>query len=59
MAVCDTNSVDNEDRLTYNMHYPERHGSNYCMAAETAPKHKWYYYPFMEKDECLMFYVFN
>ena len=59
LAVCDTNSVDAEDRLTYNMLYPERHGSNYALPAGAAHKHKWYHYPFMEKDECLMFYVFN
>jgi len=36
LAVCDTNSVPVEDHLTYNMMFPERHGSNYCMASETA-----------------------
>ena len=41
------------------MKFAERDGSNFCLPTESAPKHKWYTFPFMEKEECLLFYVFN
>ena len=59
LAVCDTNSVDPATHINYKMEYPERTGSNLCLAPDHAADHKWYYYPHMEKEECLLFYVFN
>ena len=56
LAMCDSNSVQDEDHTIYNLCFPERQGSNYCLPAKNAKDHKWYYYPNMEKDECLMFY---
>jgi hypothetical protein len=43
LAVCDTESVDSEEHITYEMRYKERTGENYSL--EPNSKHKWYYYP--------------
>jgi hypothetical protein len=39
------------------LRYPERTGETYSL--EPNDKHKWYYYPQQEKDECLIFKVFD
>eukprot|EP00971_Amphidinium_carterae_P106116 2101613-Amphidinium_carterae.1 len=55
LAVCDPDSIDYSKILKYEMHYPDRVGSNYAL--EYSPEHRWYYYPRMVKDECLLFKV--
>eukprot|EP00439_Symbiodinium_sp_Y106_P064326 s573_g10.t1 len=53
LAVCDAKSVDYSKAIKYEMHFPDRIGSNYAL--EFSPEHKWYYYPRMGKDESLLF----
>merc|ERR1712217_987451 len=36
---------------------PDRVGENYSLKASEA--HKWHYYPRMQKDECLVFKVYD
>ncbi|CAE7505972.1 aclN [Symbiodinium natans] len=57
LAVCDAKSVDYSRAIKYEMHFPDRIGSNFAL--EFSPEHKWYYYPGMDKDECLLFKVFE
>ena len=57
LAVCDAKSVDYSKAIKYEMHFPDRIGSNYAL--EFSPEHKWYYYPRMGKDESLLFKVFE
>jgi len=53
LAVLDPASVDKEDFITYEMHFADRKGENYALKHNK--KHEWYFYPLMEKDECLVF----
>jgi hypothetical protein len=43
LAVCDTNTVDSKEHITYELRYPERTGETYSL--EPNDNHKWYYYP--------------
>jgi hypothetical protein len=53
LAVLDPSSIDRQDFLTYEMQFAERRGENYAMRFST--RHQWYFYPLMEKNECLIF----
>merc|ERR1712187_396440 len=53
LAALDPSSIDRKDFITYEMQFAERRGKNYAMRFNE--KHQWYFYPFMEKDECLVF----
>jgi len=56
LAVCDASSVSKSDQLYYEIHYPIYDGEmheNYGLRFNE--KHRWYYYPQMVKDECLIF----
>jgi len=57
LAVCDTNSVPASDHFLYELIFPDRVGENYSLSF--SDKHKWYYYPRMVKDECLVFKVYD
>ena len=57
LAVCDENSVDPDDRFLYELIFPDRTGENYSLKFSEA--HRWYYYPEMTKDECLLFKVYD
>ena len=57
LAVCDENSVPDEDRFLYELRFPDRTGENYSLRHN--PEHRWYYYPRQEKDECLVFKVYD
>ena len=59
LAVADENSIGEEDKFLYELRFPDRTGENYSLNAESASSHKWYYYPQMEKDECLIFKVYD
>jgi hypothetical protein len=53
LAVLDPSTIERQDFITYEMQFAERRGENYAMRFD--PRHQWYFYPFMEKDECLIF----
>jgi len=57
MAFCEAESVEPEEWIHYEMHYPNRVGGNYALAHKDT--HKWYYYPRMVKDECVLFKVYD
>lgn len=57
LACCDTRSVPEKDHLLYELIFPDRIGENYSLKFSEA--HKWYYFPRMVKDECLVFKVYD
>eukprot|EP00941_MAST-03F_sp_MAST-3F-sp1_P004549 g4549.t1 len=57
LAVCDENSVPDEDRFLYQLRFPDRTGENYSLRFNE--NHKWYYYSRQKKDECLVFKVYD
>merc|ERR1712091_671006 len=57
LAVCDENSVPASDKFLYELAFPDRTGQNYSL--RFSEDHKWYYYPEMLQDECLVFKVFD
>lgn len=52
LALCDSRSVAPEDLVVFEIHYPDRVGENYF--AKYAPRHEWWYYPAMTRDEALL-----
>jgi len=53
LALLDPASLGKDDFVTYEMQYAERKGENYALRYNS--NHQWYFYPLMEKDECLVF----
>jgi len=57
LAVADAISTPEADRFLYELIFPNRIGLNYSL--KHSDKHKWFYYPKMVKDECLLFKVYD
>jgi hypothetical protein len=57
LAVADAKSVAFEDFLLAERKYPNRVGQTYRLMH--SPKHRWYYFPRMARDEALVFKVFD
>jgi len=57
LAVADERSIPEADRMTYELRFADRTGENYSLAHSEA--HRWYYYPKMTCDECLVFKVYD
>jgi hypothetical protein len=57
LAVCDERSVHDSDRFLYELIFQDRVGENYSL--RHSDSHKWYYYPRMVPDECLVFKVYD
>merc|ERR1711862_189768 len=43
------------DLQPYELQYPDRMGEIFTMPADTALRHRWYYFPAMHAGECLFF----
>ena len=52
LALCDGQSVEPHDLVVFEIHYHDRIGENYF--AKYAPRHEWWYYPAMKKDEVVL-----
>ncbi len=52
LALCDSQSVNPEDLVVFEIHYQDRIGENYF--ARHANGHQWFYYPQMTTDEALL-----
>ncbi|CAK9052196.1 unnamed protein product [Durusdinium trenchii] len=59
LSLCDPRSVEEEDWMNYEMVYPDRVGSRLSLSNRAAASHKWYYYPEMRIDECLIFSCYD
>lgn len=52
LALCDARSVAVEDLVVFEIHYHDRVGENYF--AKYAPRHEWWYYPAVTRDEAIL-----
>jgi hypothetical protein len=52
LAVCDAQSMKQDDFVGTDLKYQDRTGEVYSIAFN--PKHQWYYFPKMRKDEALL-----
>ena len=57
LALCDARSMKFEDFVISERRYPNRVGQTY--AVKYNPKHEWYWFPLMRRDEALVFKVFD
>lgn len=57
LACCDTRTTPASEHFLYELIFPDRVGENYSLKYKDT--HKWYYYPRMAKDECLIFKVYD
>ncbi|KAJ8601414.1 hypothetical protein CTAYLR_005926 [Chrysophaeum taylorii] len=58
LAVLDEESVDfDRDAFVYELRFPDRTGENYSLQHDAS--HKWFYYPHMGFDECLVFKCYD
>ena len=52
LALCDGRSVEPTDLVVFELHYVDRIGENYF--AKSSDRHRWHYYPHMNRDEALL-----
>ncbi len=57
LGICDARSIAFEDLLVSERRYPHRVGETYQVAHN--PRHEWYYFPRMARNEALVFKVFD
>jgi len=57
LAVADAGSVDMADFLVAERRYPNRVGQTYRLMYN--PRHRWFYFPRMRRDEALVFKVYD
>ena len=57
MAICDARTIPHEGFILLQRRYPNRTAEVYHIAYN--PKHVWFYFPEMERDEVLVFKVFD
>jgi hypothetical protein len=57
LAICDARSVSFDDFVISERRYPNRIGQTYVVTYN--PKHHWYWFPHMRRDEALVFKVYD
>jgi hypothetical protein len=57
LAIADASSVEPADLLIAERRYPHRVGQTYQL--RYSPKHRWFYFPEMRRDEALVFKVYD
>ncbi len=57
LAIADGKSIDMEDLIVAERRYPHRVGQTYRL--KYSPKHRWFYFPEMRRDEALVFKVYD
>ena len=57
LALADARSVAPEDLLIAERRYPHRVGQTYRL--KYSPRHRWFYFPRMRRDEALVFKVYD
>jgi hypothetical protein len=57
LAIADARSVAAEDLLVAERRYPHRVGQTYRLKYN--PRHRWYYFPQMRRDEAIVFKVYD
>jgi hypothetical protein len=57
LAIADARSIAPEDLLVAERRYPHRVGQTYRL--KYSPRHRWFYFPEMRRDEALVFKVYD
>jgi hypothetical protein len=57
LALADAKSIAMEDLMVAERRYPHRVGQTYRL--KYSPKHRWFYFPEMRRDEALVFKVYD
>jgi glutathione S-transferase len=57
LAMCDVTSSPKEDFFKLFLRYRDRTGENYVM--RYSPEHKWYYFPDMDADHCILLKTYD
>jgi hypothetical protein len=57
LAICDARSLSPENLVVSERRYPDRIGQTYAITYN--PKHAWYWFPRMRRDEALVFKVYD
>src|SRR6266702_1081437 len=57
LAICDARSISPDDFLVSERRYPNRIGQTYAITYN--PEHHWYYLPRMQREEALVFKVYD
>ncbi len=57
LAICEAKTLSAGDLIASERRYPERVGETYLIAHN--PDHHWYYFPRMNRDEALVFKVYE
>jgi hypothetical protein len=57
LAIADARSIAPEDLMVAERRYPDRVGQTYRLKHN--PKHRWFYFPEMRRDEALVFKVYD
>ncbi|KAM3421158.1 hypothetical protein BST61_g1570 [Cercospora zeina] len=57
LAMCDVQSAPQEDFFKLYLRYKDRTGENYVMRYND--QHKWYYFPMMEKEKCILLKTYD
>ena len=57
LAVADARSIAPEDLLISERRYPHRVGQTYRL--KFSPRHRWFYFPQMRRDEAIIFKVYD
>jgi hypothetical protein len=57
LAIADARSIEMDDLIVAERRYPHRVGQTYRLKYN--PKHRWFYFPEMRRDEALVFKVYD
>src|SRR3974377_923770 len=57
LAICDARTLAHDDLVVSERRYPDRIGQTY--AIKYNPRHRWYWFPRMRRDEALVFKVYD
>ena len=57
LAIADARSIEPRDLIATERRYPHRVGETYRLAYN--PRHEWFYFPRMQRDEALVFKVYD
>jgi hypothetical protein len=57
LAICDARSLPPENLVVSERRYPHRIGQTYAITCN--PQHAWYWFPRMQRDEALVFKVYD
>ncbi len=57
LAICDARSISPDDFVVSERRYPNRVGQTYAITYN--PKHSWYWFPRMRREEALVFKVYD